>query len=412
MQFVTLSPEEFTKFANSHRDKSFFQTTKIAALREQNGWQAHYVGVKNGEKILAASLIVSKTTFLGHKTFYAPGGPLIDFENQKLVDFFVKNLKTYLKKHRALSFRAEPYYELIERDIDGKIVENGFNHQNAVKNLRKLGFKTLKNSEQPKYLFAIDINGQKSEELFENFKNGTKNKINGALKREIKVEKLSKSELPRFKKITEKTSERRGFTDKTLKYYETMYDLFGDQVEYLIATIDREKYRASLKSSLSSLQKELENLKKRLKNPDNTAKIQKLTEAKTLAESAIEETSRRLAAIAKITEEGIDLAASMFILYGDEIIYLFSGAEEEYMKLDAPYAIQWEMIQYAAKKGYKRYNFYGIQGLPDPKKKDYGVYEFKRGFNGHVIELIGALELPISPVYYLHRCLSRLKNLF
>ena len=412
MDFVELKPDEFTKFADSHANKSFFQTTKIATLREQNGWQPHYVGVKECDKILAATMMVSKTTFMGRKSFYAPGGPLIDFENQKLVEFFVKNLKTYLKKHRALSFRAEPYYELIERDIDGKIVENGFDHQNTIKYLQKLGFKTLKNSEQPKYLFAIDINGKKSDELFENFKNGTKNKINGALKREIKVTKLKKSELQRFKKITEKTSHRRGFTDKTLKYYETMYDLFGDKVEYLIATIDREKYRAGLESSLNSLQKELENLKKRLKNPDNATKTQKLTEAKNLAESAIKETNKHLAAIEGNTEKEIDLAASMFILYGDEIIYLFSGAEEEYMKLDAPYAIQWEMIQRAAKGGFKRYNFYGIQGLPDPKKKDYGVYEFKRGFNGHVVELIGALELPISPVYHLHRCLSRLKNLF
>ena len=44
---------------------------------------------------------------------------------------------------------------------------------------------------------------------------------------------------------------------------------------------------------------------------------------------------------------------------------------------------------FAADNGYKRYNFYGIQDVFNPKGKDYGVYEFKKGFGGYVEELIG-----------------------
>ena len=419
MQFVELEKEEFTKFADSHKDKSFFQTTRIAALREQNGWKSHYVGVKEGEKILAATMMVSKTTFMGRKTFYAPGGPLIDFEDQKLLEFFIKNLKSYLKKQHALVFHIDPYYELIERDRDGLVVENGFSHTAVAENLQKLGFKPLKVSEQPKYLFALDLNFKNEAEMLDSFKSNTRNKINKTIKHGIKIHELKKDELGRFKKITSETSKRRGFTDKPESYYNSMYDLFGDQVKFVVATIDLDEYRESLGSSLSSLEKELENIKKeyekveKIENKDNQTKkkLARLENSQKPVLSAIEDAKNRLKDAEKITDKTLDLSAAMFILYGDEVIYLFSGSYEEYMKFDAQYTIQWHMLKYALKNGYKRYNFYGIQGLPDPKKKDYGVYEFKKGFGGRVIELLGSYNLPISPLYRLHNLLSKIKSL-
>jgi peptidoglycan pentaglycine glycine transferase (the second and third glycine) len=48
------------------------------------------------------------------------------------------------------------------------------------------------------------------------------------------------------------------------------------------------------------------------------------------------------------------MAGSMFVTYGDEVLYLYSGAYEEFLKYDAPYRLQWEMIRYAVNNGYKR----------------------------------------------------------
>jgi len=426
MQFVALNEKEFVNFVANHPDKSFFQTPEIATIREKNGWKSHYVGVKEGNKILAATMMVSKVTFAGHKTFYAPGGPLIDYCDKDLLKFFTNSLKKYLKENKAYVFHIDPYYELIERDRDGQIVKDGFNHEQAAANLKELGYKPLKISEQPKYLFATDINSRTPDELLESFKGNTRNKINKTTKHGIVIKELKKSELPRFKKITEETSKRRGFTDKSLDYYETMYDLFKDQVKFLVAEINIKTYKENLNNSLSSLEKELENLKKEqakiekeLENPDrdtskdnqNKKKLTRTINSQKPVESAIEDAKNRLEDANNIKEDKLDLSAAMFVLYGDEIIYLFSGSYEEYMKFDAQYLIQWYMIKYAAEHGFKRYNFYGIQGLPDPKAKDYGVYEFKRGFGGRVIELLGSYELPVSPLYRTHNALAKVKGI-
>ena len=349
MNFVTLTPEEFRKFADKYPDKSFFQTTEIAKLREKNGWTVYYFGVKEKNKLLAATMAVAKPTFLGKSTFYTPGGPLVDYEDTRLLNFFMKNLRNYMKSHNGYVFHIDPYYELIERDRDGKIVEDGFNHQKAANNLKNLGFKPLKISEQPKYLFVLDLEKHTPDELFASFKQNTRNLISRTSRNGIKVRELKREELKEFKKITESTAERRDFQDKSLSYYEQMYDLFHDknEVKFIVAEV---------KDTI--------------------------------------------------------LSAAMFMTYGDEVLYLFSGSDKKYMKeYNAQYAIQWHMIKYAAEHGFKRYNFYGIQGLPDPKKPGYGIYKFKKGFGGRVVELLGSYELPLSPLYHFHKIVSKIKHM-
>ena len=101
----------------------------------------------------------------------------------------------------------------------------------------------------------------------------------------------------------------------------------------------------------------------------------------------------------------------MFILYGDEIIYLFSGSYAEYMQFCGQYRLQWEIIKYAADHNYKRYNFFGIQDVFNPNGKDRGVYEFKKGFGGYVEELLGAYELSLSPINTLFNILKKFKHI-
>ena len=95
----------------------------------------------------------------------------------------------------------------------------------------------------------------------------------------------------------------------------------------------------------------------------------------------------------------LDLSAAMFMMTGHEVIYLFSGNYDEYMKFNAQYAIQWNMIKYANEHGFDKYNFYGISGNFDETDSEYGVYEFKRGFGGNVVEYIGEFDLVVDKLF-------------
>ena len=64
------------------------------------------------------------------------------------------------------------------------------------------------------------------------------------------------------------------------------------------------------------------------------------------------------------------------------------------------YRLQWEMIEYAKKHNIPRYNFYGITGDFSDNAEDYGVQQFKKGFNAHVEEFIGDFVKPVRPFFY------------
>ena len=98
------------------------------------------------------------------------------------------------------------------------------------------------------------------------------------------------------------------------------------------------------------------------------------------------------------------------MLIKPEIIYLSSGNYEEYMKFNSQHLIQWELIKYGIENGFKKHNFYGIPANINEHPKDYGIYEFKRGFNGYVEELIGEYELPITWHYKLMKIIHKIKK--
>ena len=394
MNFVTIEPEEFRKFAEKSPYKSFTQTPEIATLREKNGWTAYYFGVEESGKLKAAAMLVAKPTFLGKSTYYCPGGPLLDLEDTELTNFFFKNLKKYAKSHNGYVLNIDPYFELIERTRDGEVKEGGFNHQKGIKNLKNIGFRTIKSS-MPKYLFVLDLKDRTEEQLLADMKRNTRNHIRKAEKMGVKVRELKREELGVFKQITESTSARRHFEDRPLSYYENMYDLFHKrgEIQFLVAEVPEAELGNDTTRGLSEVATENEG-----------ASPVKTGASDPSRESAISSSAM------------VPLSVAMFMLYGDEVIYLYSGSDKQYMKdYNAQYLIQWHMIKYAAKHKFKTYNFYGIQGLPDKTKKDYGIYDFKKGFTseetGRVVELIGAYELGTNqPFYHLHHFLSSLKK--
>ena len=406
MNFVTLEPSEFTKFAKSSKYKSFMQTTEIAKLREENGWTPYYFGVEENGKLRATTMLVAKPTFLGKSTFITPGGPLLDLEDTTLTEFFFKHLKSYIKSHNGYVLHIDPYYELVERDRDGRPIENGFDHNQVLRTLKNVGFTPSPGTGQPKYSFALDLNDRTPDQIFADLKRNTRNHIRKAEKMGVTIRELKREELNILKQITESTSKRRGFTDRPLSYYEQMYDLFHAKGEVKFMVAEAELGNGSTREQMV-----------------NAGLAEVTVEPKGIRSAA----ARGVAPAARgdgpagrgpkvdSNSAKTPLSAAMFMLYGDEIIYLYSGSDERYMKqYNAQYAIQWYMIKFAAEHKFKRYNFYGISGLPQNGELD-GIYEFKKGFapgdSGRVIELVGAHELPTNQLFYkLHHLLSRFRH--
>ena len=398
MKFQEITEKEYRTFWETHPLKTFLSAPEISKLRDKQGWDTVYVGVKENDKIVAATMLLSHIRHFNKKEFYSPRGYLLDFNNTELVTFFTNELKKYIKERNGYIFRVDPYLIYRERDLDGNIVEDGVDNRGVVKHLEELGFKKvpIKDTEQVIWMFSLGLDGKDEETILKEMKPNTRNQIKKTEKFGITVNEIGYDELDRFQKIMVETGARKGFKVRNIEYFQEMYKLFHDknEVKYFITELNLKKY-------VEGLLKEKE---------EKQAKLDSLTDAK-YNDGAKKNLTNEMAAIDKRVEESetimketgkeiITLSGSMFMLIQPEIIYLSSGNYEEYMKFNSQYLIQWELIKYGIKNGFKKHNFYGIPANINEHPKDYGIYEFKRGFNGYVEELIGEYELPISPLYY------------
>ena len=408
MQFREITKEEYHDFWGNHPLKTFLSAPEIGELRKSNGWDVYYVGVEDDKKLVAAAMLVSHKRHFGKYEFYSPRGVLVDYENETLLHYFLDEIKNFVKNHRGYIFRMDPYVIYKERDIDGNIVEGGVDHSKLVSYLLDFGFKkvAIADMEQVGWMFSLPLEGKTKEQILKEMKPNTRNTIRKTEKIGITVKELGYDELERFQNIMIETGARKNFSVRSVDYYKKMYELFHEkgEVKYYVTELDLVQYQ------------------KKLEDDKQTAldKLSKLSDAKynegqkKNLENEIHSYEKRIQEAEEIRKEKntdvITLSGSMFMIIQPEIIYLSSGNYEEFMKFNSQYLLQWMMIQYGIEHGFKKHNFYGIPANINKHPKDYGIYEFKRGFNGIVEELIGEFELPITWHYYLMKLIHKIKK--
>ena len=404
MKFTELTEKEFSKFVDSQDTKNFFQTVMMKKRMEKEGIEVNLVGVKKDDKVVAASLIANTGhSFLGYKSYEAYKGFILDYKDKELVKFMTDEVKKYLKNKKALRLVIDPYIVNVSRDMDANVID-GVDNREVRDYLLSLGYKDNPNGAQVKWTYCLDL-GKSEEEIFKDFKSNHKNIINKCTnKYKLHVREIGYDELKTFKECTESTCLRRGFPDKTLEYYQDMFECFKDKVKYLICSINLDEYLSSLEENNKVIEEKISKLSNAPANDKKRENFKQEIETNNKNIEYVHE-------LQKDHDNEIVLACAMFITYGDEVVYLFSGSYEEYIKFNGQYLIQWEIIKYAIQNNYKRYNFYGIQDVFNPKGKDRGVYEFKKGFGGYVEELLGSFELSISPLNGLYKLLKKIKGI-
>lgn len=408
MQFKEITEEEYRKFWENHPLKTFLSAPEIAKLREKSNWIPYFVGVKEKKKLIAATMLLAHKRHFNKYEFYSPRGYLLDFNNKELVKYFTEELQKFIKSKNGYILRIDPYLIYKERDIDGNIVEDGVDNSKIVDYLASLGFKKVKeeNMEQVGWMFSLDLENKTEEQILKEMKPNTRNTIRKAEKFGISVNEISYDELERFQNIMEETGARKGFAVRKLSYFQEMYNLFHkkEQVKYFITELNLKKYIERLEKERQEKEDKLENLSDAKYNEGQRKGLK----------NEIESIGKRIedskAIIKEKQTDVITLSGSMFMLIQPEVIYLSSGNYEEFMKFNSQYLIQWELIKYGIKNGFKKHNFYGIPAHINEHPKDYGIYEFKKGFNGYVEELIGEYELPITWHYSLFKIIHKIKG--
>lgn len=394
-----ISAEEFAQFNENVSQGSFLQTPEMAELMMANGWEVTLLAVQS-DKIEMAALLGAKN-MTGGKHYEIQYGPIYQEYQEDVEKFFYKELRQFVKDHGGMELLVIPNTNYQEFDSTGNALtaenkqfiqsmqESNYEHTGLEVGYNKRGESTwhyVKDlsdiADDKKLLKSYTKDGQYSVKKTQQFG--------------IRVRPLAYEELDKFKKITSETSERRGYDDHDLPYYQSLYKTFGDKAEFLVAEINFADYEAAILAQMDKLTGQIEKTKKEGKRKELESQLE--TQKVRLAEA------REF--IVQHGREDIILAGSLFIYGASETIYLFSGSYEAFKKLYAPFAIQHYVMKKTLDKGVKSYNFFGVAGTFDGTD---GVLHFKQNFAGYVVRKVGYFNYYPKPVK--HKVLSMVKTL-
>lgn len=186
---------------------------------------------------------------------------------------------------------------------------------------------------QPRYVFRLNVKNKTEEELLKSFHEKTRYNIRLAEKKGVTVTEGKREDLKIFHKIMIETGVRDDFLIRPLSYFEKMYDELAPKYMKLLIAVYEEK----------------------------------------------------------------PIAAVIPIIYGNKVWYLYGASSNEYRNVMPNYLLQWEMIKIAIKNNCDIYDFRGVSGHVDENHPQYGIYKFKKGFNGEFVEFVGELYMILNP---------------
>lgn len=401
MEIIELQEKEYKDFLKNFKDISFFQSVEWAKFKSKSEWNMVIVGLKDGKNIkAAATLLYRKIPIINKKMYYSPRGYVLDFNDFDLIKEFTIELKKYLKKNNGIFLKINPYVEYIKRDKDGKEISKP--NDELVNLLKSLGYihngfyinQDEKKDLEPRWLSVLNIENKDIDTILKETRQTTRWMINKSKKNSINIKIAEFEDIKTFKEVMNDTALRREFEDRAISYYENMYKMIDkDILRIVIADINLNELKNTMKGEISHLEDRIKLIKDIEKKKNQVLEF----------ESQIDALNKRLNGIEKDIEKYGDnpvVAVGLYLTYQDQTVYLFGGSYKEFMGYGAQYLMQYEMIKYSIERGIKKYNFYGIDGNFNENSKNYGLFDFKRGFNSDVVELIGEFDLIVSNFYY------------
>lgn len=391
MVIEEISRNEYDDFLKKVEDYSFLQSSAMKESLESNNREVKLLALKDGGEILAVGLSFIRNFLGGKRIDFMVGASSYD---KKYEYSFYDKMKDYAKENGYLKLVIKLDEDFRKYDQEGNPITDEdysyFEKMEEVGYIRNDG--TVPEYDgSPDYQFVKDLEEffpDNYDKLLKSFNKNAQRKIKKARELDIRVRKIEKSEMEDFKALTLETAQRQGFGDKTIAYYNTFFDEFNDETEFLVSEIN-------LCNSIKKLEGLLDGLKDNNKNKQRRESLK--NEIKGL-EKLKDEASRDI----------IPLANMILVYQKDQVVYFLGGSLTKYQKLPGPFILQFEAMKRIIERKIKTYNFFGIDGVFDGSD---GVLRFKQNFNGYIVRKTGAfIYYPFPKKYKRLMLLKKAKN--
>jgi Uncharacterized protein involved in methicillin resistance len=326
MKFVELSEAEFKDFEQAQACGNFFQSIERKKLRKLMGWDVHLFGLKAGDDVKAAGLVMIKDG-----TARLALGPILDYKKPNLLRDFMKYLVEFCKKENLIEIEVFPPVLMSVRDVHGeKISENDCSKIKQV--FSDLGFSYKGETVEienvaNRWMCVKDLSEiHNQDELRATYKKNVRNKLR-KVSPLLEIDELTdKSQLGDFYVAITDSDKKNGVVSRKIDYWEDVWDTFGDKAHFVVV---RKK------------------------------------------------------------ETGEPVCARVHFDHPNEVVTFVSGTVQRFKRLNGMTFLQDWTLNNTVERGYKRINFYGLRGDFSKEnhllefKSGFGVVieEYVGGFN-------------------------------
>ena len=403
MKIVTLRPDQFTKFASTHKYRNYYQSVAYGNTMIKFGYNVHYLGIVNeNNKLIGASLILYKEVFMSNKIAYAPRGILCDYDDKKILKEIIEKIKKVLGKQGFMMLRIDPYIPESIRDHKGNIININQQASTIIKNLKRVGFSYKgKNrffeTEKPRWEALVLLN-RESNEIYESFDKRVRTKIKRAATSGLEVIRDEKKDVETLYDMIKKKQ------SNPLNFYKYLLKNFNDNIEIYYARINTSTFTINSRRMFEQEQETNNQLAEMIQRPYLEPKERENYLNKKMESDKLLETYKNNLVLAtellKTHPDGIKVAGAMTITFDNAAYVFIDGIRDKYSSLNANYLVKWFMIDDYNKRGFKYINLNAIAGEFEEKHQFSGLNESKLGFNSTITEYIGEFDIILNNFSY------------
>ncbi len=98
--------------------------------------------------------------------------------------------------------------------------------------------------------------------------------------------------------------------------------------------------------------------------------------------------------------QGEVVAGLILFIFGQRAWYMYGASTGQHRNLMPNHLLQWQAMCRAKELGCTYYDMWGAPDVFDSSDGMWGVYRFKQGFGGQVMQGLGAFDYPVKPALY------------
>lgn len=395
---IGISAQEHDDFVKKSSQTNLLQSASWAKVKDN--WDNERIGFYKNDQLVASASILIKPLPLGMTMLYIPRGPIMDYQNQELLQFVLTSLKQFAKTKKALFIKFDPSLFLVQAQI-GEDRKEQQETLDVIQNLQKAGAiwvgrtESLDDTIQPRFQANI-YKDNFSEELLSK---STRQAIRTARNKGIQVQFGGSELLDDFSALMKKTENRKSIHLRGKDYYQKLLDTYPEHSYITLASIDLNERLESLQAQKAKAEKEASKFTEKTK----PGKIENNKQEQKRLQEEIDFLAEKIAQGATI----VPLSGTLVLEYGVTSENIYAGMDEEYRRYQPALLTWYETAKHAFERGADWQNMGGVEN-----DLDGGLYHFKSKFNPTIEEFVGEFNLPTNPLYHLSNLAYTLRKKF